>query len=262
MITFQNADTEFDRLNDRQHQILDEILDGLPIMDENALIEKGQSLNAPELSGREMFFRLTEGNVAANYGERVLFHYEPGDLVGVESMLGTAVTSSQLELAVRADIYDKEKILKKIRKDASRNELLWEYFAVCGSMLQVLLANSMKASHRPNFQLKQIPAGTAIIKQGATDTDVYSLVSGCADVLVNAKKVGEIHEDEVFGEMSRLTGEPRSATVLAACDCEVMVFGGNDFSSLAENNPAALMDIARSLSERLRHVNQEATDRK
>ena len=71
--------------------------------------------------------------------------------------------------------------------------------------------------------------------------------------------VGRICEGEVFGEMSRLTGAPRSASVGAKTDCEVMVFGGDDFATLAETNPAALHDIARNLSERLNKLNQAAS---
>jgi len=255
MITFQNTDPQFDSLNRRLHEIADEMLDGLEPEEENALIEKGEILNSESVNGREMFFRITDGNPPALYGDRLLFHYECGDLVGIESMLGTAVTESRLELAVRADIFPKEKTLKKIRKDDRRNELLWEYFSVYSAIMQVLLGNSMAASRRPHFQLKHLSAGEIIIHQGATDTEVYSMVSGRAEVLVNEKKVGEVGENEVFGEMSRLTGKPRSATVRAKTDCDIMVFGGDDFNSLAESNPAALMDIARNLSERLKQLN-------
>ena len=125
MITFQNTDPQFDVLNRRLHEIAEEMLDGIEPEEENALIQKGEIMNSAEVNGRELFFRITEGNPPVMYGDRLLFHYEYGDLVGIESMQGAAVTESRLDLAVRADIFNKEKTLKKIRKDDKRNELLW-----------------------------------------------------------------------------------------------------------------------------------------
>jgi len=257
MITNINTTPAFDALSSRLKNLGEELFDGLRPMDENALIESGSNMSSPEKVGQNMVFMLTDGNVPAMLDDRVLFYYEPGELIGLDCAFGCTNIAAKLEFAVRANIYDRAKIFKKIRKDAKRFDLLMEYVAVHSSMMHLMLSATLAASKRPSFQMKNFKAGENIIEQGATDMDVYSMITGVANVLVDENTVGKIKEGEIFGEMSRLTGAPRSATVRAECNCEVMVFGGDDFTNLAETNPVALKEIAVNLSERLAKLDQQ-----
>ena len=57
----------------------------------------------------------------------------------------------------------------------------------------------------------------------------------------------ELQSGSVFGEMSLLTGLPRSATMLAAKDCEMLEFDLNAFTcllSISEEIPKALSELA------------------
>lgn len=248
---------EFERLSAQLKDVAARLLEGLRPEDENALLIQGSMLSGPEQSGQEKFYLLTEGNVPAMLQDRVLFYYEPGELIGLEAACGVGSPIARCEFAVRANLYDTGGDFKKIRKDSDRFLLLVEYLALQNACLQHLAASSLAAAKRPHFQIRSYRPGEAIIRQGDTDTDVYSMISGKAAVSVDERQVGEIGEGEIFGEMSRLTGAPRSATVRAKTACEVMVFGGEDFVNLADNNPTALKEIARNLSERLAHLNQE-----
>lgn len=248
---------EFEALSLRLKDIAARLVEGLRPEEENTLLLQGSFLSGPEQSGQKRFYLLTEGNVPAMIQDRVLFFYEPGELIGLEAACGVGSPLARCEFAVRATIYPTGGDFKKIRKDSERFQLLIEYLALQGACLQHLAASSLAAARRPHFQMRSYRPGEAIIRQGDTDTDVYSMVSGKAEVSVDERHVGEIGEGEIFGEMSRLTGAPRSATVRAKTPCEVMVFGGEDFVNLADNNPTALKEIARNLSERLAHLNQE-----
>ena len=257
LITNILTDAGFERLNARLKDTSLELLDGLRPMDDNVLVESNQVLYGPGATDQDRLFRLTEGNVMAAYKDRILFYFEPGELIGIDGPAGDGTISAKTDFAVRVDVFDLDMVLKKIRKDQNRFMLLVEYLALRSSIFQLLLASSMAALRRPTFQMRHYEAGAEIIIQGNTDKDVFSMITGRAEVLVDGRKVGEIREEEIFGEMSHLTGAPRSATVRATTACEVMVFGGEDFTNLAETNPTALMDIARNLSERLARVNQE-----
>jgi len=259
MITNISTGIEFDSLSQKLKNCGLDLTEYLKPSDENVLIQNGETMCSPDLADPDKIYMLTEGNVVASLGNRTLFYYEPGELIGLEALYGACVVKVQLEFAVRANIYDRDKTLKILQKNKNAFQLYMEYSATQSAMFQLMLGATMASSKRPNFQMKNFQSGENIITQGETDMDVYSLISGKADVLVDEKKVGEIHENEVFGEMSGLTGEPRSATVRASGGCEVMVFGGDDFATLAETNPVALKDIAKSLSERLAHLNQEIT---
>ena len=78
---------------------------------------------------------------------------------------------------------------------------------------------------------------------------MFILVSGKAVVQVErdgrSQAVGTLVAGECFGEMSLLTGEPRSATVLATLDCEVLEIAQETIGILLRDHP----DLAESLSD-------------
>ncbi len=67
--------------------------------------------------------------------------------------------------------------------------------------------------------------GEHIIRQGADGCSMFIILGGEADVFVSARgsemHVATLREGEAFGEMCMLTGEARSASVVARTDCEV-----------------------------------------
>ncbi len=68
--------------------------------------------------------------------------------------------------------------------------------------------------------------GETIIREKADGASMFVLVTGEAavNVLMDTQqtRVGTLKDGDCFGEMSLLTGEKRSASVLAVSDCEVM----------------------------------------
>ncbi|MCG6881284.1 MAG: cyclic nucleotide-binding domain-containing protein, partial [Deltaproteobacteria bacterium] len=63
--------------------------------------------------------------------------------------------------------------------------------------------------------------GETLFFEGDDTQDIYVLVSGRLDILKGTKKIAEIiKEGAVFGEMSFLLGEKRTATVKAMTDVE------------------------------------------
>jgi small-conductance mechanosensitive channel len=81
-----------------------------------------------------------------------------------------------------------------------------------------------------------------IIEQGAEGRSMFIVAHGEAEVLVKIndieKSVAVLREGDYCGEMSLLTGEPRSASVLAKTDCEMWEIGKDVLAGiLAENQP-------------------------
>ena len=64
--------------------------------------------------------------------------------------------------------------------------------------------------------------------------------------------IGAILPGEVFGEMSFLTGEGRSATVRAAVDSECFVLRASDLRIFIVKEPAILIQMAKVLARRLK----------
>lgn len=96
-------------------------------------------------------------------------------------------------------------------------------------------------------------AGENIITQGAPAGPMYILLSGRAEVLVAAggqiTPVAKIGPGECIGEVSVLTGDPRSATVRALGDCQAVEIGKSILAPIAASSP----DFLESLSDLLAH---------
>jgi CRP-like cAMP-binding protein len=96
--------------------------------------------------------------------------------------------------------------------------------------------------------------GEILTKQGAEAHWLYIIVEG--EVAVRISKDG--HETEVarmgegsfFGEMSLMTGEPRSATVVALTDVECFRLDQTSFKELVQNRPEIARPMAAILAER------------
>jgi small-conductance mechanosensitive channel/CRP-like cAMP-binding protein len=91
--------------------------------------------------------------------------------------------------------------------------------------------------------------GERIISQGEAGNSMFILATGKADVVVEregrSQAVGSLAAGECFGEISLLTGEPRSATVLATLDCDVLEIAQETVGILLREYP----ELAESLSE-------------
>ncbi len=96
--------------------------------------------------------------------------------------------------------------------------------------------------------------GEVITRQGAEAHWLYLLVKGDVSVRVIVdgveREVATMSEHGVFGEMSLLTGEPRSASVLAATDVECWRLDREVFRQVIQQRPDIAAPIATLLAER------------
>ena len=65
------------------------------------------------------------------------------------------------------------------------------------------------------------------------------------------KKVNELAENDFFGEMSLLTGQPRTANVIATVETEVLQIRKNALKPILESNPVLVQSITDIIDERL-----------
>ncbi|HYE00727.1 MAG TPA: patatin-like phospholipase family protein [Alphaproteobacteria bacterium] len=100
-----------------------------------------------------------------------------------------------------------------------------------------------------------LPGGAALFEAGEPSDALYILVSGSLAVLRDGAVVGRIGGGEAVGEMGLLEGRPRSATVTALRDCELLRLPGAAFEAVVLRHPQALLDLTRSLARRLGRAN-------
>ena len=95
-------------------------------------------------------------------------------------------------------------------------------------------------------------SGEAIVRQGEPGTSMFVVMSGTVSVVLapSRSEVARIEPGGYFGEMSLLTGDPRTATVLAVGDVEVIELGADLFRRLATVEPASIERIAMAAATR------------
>lgn len=96
--------------------------------------------------------------------------------------------------------------------------------------------------------------GETLIRQGDEDNDMFLLVEGAVNVLVSvdAKEllVAPMQAGDYFGEMSLLTGEPRTATIRAATGGAAYRISREAIAPLIESDHELMGQLSRNLAER------------
>src|SRR5438552_1616274 len=103
-------------------------------------------------------------------------------------------------------------------------------------------------------RLKLFGRGEPVIEEGAEGDSMFVMLRGAANVFVSKNgsriRVATLGAGHCFGEMSLLTGEPRSATVRADGDCYVMEIGKPVMAELLRGAPSCLEQLSHLLAER------------
>ncbi len=95
--------------------------------------------------------------------------------------------------------------------------------------------------------------GEAIVHQGEEGDSMYVIHRGCCDVLLEddgRRHVATLKDGDFFGEMSLLTGERRTATVVAKGDAEVFVIDKCSFGEIIKAHPAISETLGQALVKR------------
>lgn len=95
--------------------------------------------------------------------------------------------------------------------------------------------------------------GEEIVTEGAFDTDFYVIDRGRVQVFVASagqKAVAELGEGDFFGEMSLLTGEKRSASVVAKAETRLLKLNRDTMGRLLSENETLAEKLSKTLAER------------
>jgi CRP/FNR family transcriptional regulator, cyclic AMP receptor protein len=103
-------------------------------------------------------------------------------------------------------------------------------------------------------------AGQVLFKMGDQGGKMYIVQSGQIELFVqdNANErvtLGVVKADELFGELSLLDNQPRSATAKALVNTSVLAVDRNDLEFLVQSHPAAALDMMSALGQRIRESN-------
>jgi NTE family protein len=101
----------------------------------------------------------------------------------------------------------------------------------------------------------QLAAGEWLFRAGDPGNSLFVVLSGRLEVLIESPRPSLLRvlgRGDAFGELALLTGEPRSASVRARRDSELLELARDDFLYLLEREPDFILALTRWLGEQLR----------
>jgi small-conductance mechanosensitive channel len=111
--------------------------------------------------------------------------------------------------------------------------------------LQQLAAASKERTYAP---------GESIVRRGREGNSMFIINRGTVDVKIlqggEEKVINQLKENDYFGEMSLLTGEPRTATVTAVEETEVLQIGKAALKPIFEANPDLVKSVCEMVEKR------------
>ena len=170
----------------------------------------------------------------------------------VRARLYTALRREGIPLAVPAqtnfvEVHDEDRTRKRLERETGEHlaalETVHLFRALTPAELRTLAGGMTHVLYT---------AGETITKQGATAHWLYVMTSGGAEIRANVEGkaplvVARIVAPDFFGEMGLMTGEPRSADVVATSDVDCFRLGKETFERVLLGRP----EIANELSEKL-----------
>lgn len=94
-----------------------------------------------------------------------------------------------------------------------------------------------------------------IVMEGVSGRSMYVIISGECEVVIDAggsneSVVATLGANQFFGEMSLLTGEPRTATVRSKVDTVCIRIGKENFEGIIKAHPEIIGQVSEILAER------------
>jgi CRP/FNR family transcriptional regulator, cyclic AMP receptor protein len=120
------------------------------------------------------------------------------------------------------------------------------------------------------FTVRDYAAGEVVFQQGDVGDSLYVIASGSVEVLAKIpsgvlRPIATLKEPQFFGEMSLIDKEFRSATVRAAEPSRLLALSNENLYVFAKHYRNGftwvVVNIARVLSSRLRHVNRMLSEK-
>ncbi len=104
--------------------------------------------------------------------------------------------------------------------------------------------------------VRSFKQGEIIFREGDPATELYVIKSGRVDITTGNRLLATLDDNGIFGEMALIDKTPRSATVTAATDVELVPVNEKQFQFLVSQTPFFALKVMRVLAGRLRVANK------
>lgn len=94
--------------------------------------------------------------------------------------------------------------------------------------------------------------GTTLFAEQSQGDQMYFIAGGEITLTAGGKNIDVLHTGEIFGEMSAITGAPRTATAVARTDCLLIGLARKSFHNALQQQPEFALMLMRMILARLR----------
>ncbi len=109
----------------------------------------------------------------------------------------------------------------------------------------------------PLMQEEEIEKDGIIFNENDPGDCMYIILSGQVQIHKGKTELATLHEKEVFGELSLLDAETRSASATAKTDCVLYKIDQEPFYELIDTRPEVARGFIKILCTRLRQLNEK-----
>ncbi|MDH4112041.1 MAG: cyclic nucleotide-binding domain-containing protein [Actinomycetota bacterium] len=102
-------------------------------------------------------------------------------------------------------------------------------------------------------------SGTVIAREGEPGVGLFVIVDGTADVTIGGSRKAKLGPGDFFGEIALLDGGPRTATVTATSDIQMLGLTEWVFRGLLQEHPTIAVKTLQQMASRLRNATKTAT---
>jgi len=244
---------------------LDDFIDSLTLTN----YQEGDIIYKPGDSGGSLYL-IGMGSIRLEAGsdeQAAYAHLIEGDFFGEAafmsrtSRMDTAIAESEVNvLTIKRDTFDawvaSYPNIQTTVESFYCERVLARVLAISPMFKDIPVTVRMKLAE--SFKLCHFNTGDEIICENAPGDSMFLIRSGHVNVFIKDPKgsqqrinLGDIHEGSFFGEVSLLTGRPRTASIVAACPLEVMELKKQDFDQIVERFPSVKRVVAHFQKKRV-----------
>ncbi|MGE5254702.1 MAG: cyclic nucleotide-binding domain-containing protein [Planctomycetaceae bacterium] len=198
-------------------------------------------------------------------GRIVLNELKAGDFFGEFAYFSNARRQATVEALEDTEVLEmnKDELQRVVEEFPAVSKVLFKFYKE--RVLDNLLAASALFQTFPpeerreileEVTLEEFPAGASVIEEGAPGDCLYIIKSGEVEVFtLDPKKekliLATLQEGDYFGEISLITGRPRTASVKVLRAAELARLGKSNFDRIVARHPETLKVLEDSLETRL-----------
>jgi CRP/FNR family transcriptional regulator, cyclic AMP receptor protein len=104
----------------------------------------------------------------------------------------------------------------------------------------------------------RVSAGRHLTNAGDRGAEVVVVLSGVASCEIDSKVVASFADGDFFGEVATLDGGPRTATVVARTDMDLLILDRSELETLIKASPEVAHRMLQAMARRLRSATDSA----